>query len=81
MPDPNPASVARRAAVIFVFITIVLGPALGGILGGINPRLPFWVAAGFSLVNSMYGLFVLPESLPVERRADFNGGELTRLDL
>jgi len=52
-------------------IGFVLGPALGGILGSINPRLPFWVAAGFSLLNAMYGLFVLPESLPVERRAGF----------
>jgi len=52
-------------------IGFVLGPALGGILGGIHPRLPFWVAAGFSLVNAMYGLFVLPESLPRERRAGF----------
>src|SRR5262249_3349111 len=39
--------------------------------GGINPRLPFWVAAGFSLANFAYGLFVLPESLPHERRAPF----------
>ena len=65
MPDPNPASGARRAAVIFVFITIVLDMVALGM------RLPFWVAASFSLVNSMYGLFVLPESLPVERRAKF----------
>ena len=42
----------------------VVGPALGGLLGDISPRLPFWVAAGFSLTNGMYGLFVLPESLP-----------------
>ncbi len=41
----------------------VVGPALGGLLGDISPRLPFWVAAGFSLTNGMYGLFVLPESL------------------
>ena len=40
----------------------VLGPAFGGLLGGINPRLPFWVAAGLTLVNAMYGLFVLPEN-------------------
>src|SRR5258706_1697879 len=32
-------------------IGFILGPALGGVLGGINPRLPFWVAAGFSLLN------------------------------
>ncbi len=41
----------------------VLGPALGGILGQVNPRLPFIVAACLSLLNGMYGLFVLPESL------------------
>ena len=38
----------------------------------VGPRLPFWVAAGFSLTNAMYGLFVLPESLPPERRAAFS---------
>jgi DHA1 family tetracycline resistance protein-like MFS transporter len=46
----------------------VLGPALGGLLGGIDPRLPFWVAAAVCLLNAMYGLFVLPESLPPEKR-------------
>jgi DHA1 family tetracycline resistance protein-like MFS transporter len=50
----------------------VLGPAVGGILGGMHPRLPFWVAAGLTLVNATYGLFVLPESLPLERRAGFS---------
>ena len=49
----------------------VLGPAAGGILGGISPRLPFWVAAALTLTNAMYGLFVLPESLPKEKRAGF----------
>lgn len=46
----------------------VLGPALGGVLGTIDPRMPFWVAAGLSLLNGLYGLFVLPESLPREKR-------------
>ena len=46
----------------------VIGPALGGLLGAIDPRLPFWVAAGLTLVNALYGLFVLPESLPPEKR-------------
>lgn len=46
----------------------VLGPAVGGILGGADPRLPFWVAGGLSLLNAMYGLFVLPESLPQDQR-------------
>ncbi len=50
----------------------ILGPALGGILGGIDPHLPFWIAAGLSLLNAMYGLFVLPESLPRDRRAAFH---------
>jgi DHA1 family tetracycline resistance protein-like MFS transporter len=52
-------------------IGFVLGPAAGGLLGAIDPRLPFWVAAGLSLGNAMYGTFVLPESLPKERRAAF----------
>ncbi len=49
----------------------VLGPALGGLLGHVDPRLPFWVAAGFSVANAAYGAFVLPESLPPERREAF----------
>ena len=50
-------------------VGFVVGPALGGVLGDIDPRLPFWVAAGLSLTNALYGLFVLPESLPRERRS------------
>lgn len=50
----------------------VLGPALGGILGSVNPRLPFWVAGGLSLLNGMYGVFVLPESLGKEHRSRFS---------
>jgi len=49
----------------------ILGPALGGLFGDISPRLPFWVAAGLSFANWLYGLFILPESLPVDRRAPF----------
>jgi DHA1 family tetracycline resistance protein-like MFS transporter len=49
----------------------VLGPALGGALGDIAPRLPFWVAAGFSAAAFAYGLVVLSESLPPERRKPF----------
>jgi MFS transporter, DHA1 family, tetracycline resistance protein len=50
----------------------VLGPALGGWAGSISPRLPFWIAAGLSLVNACYGLLVLPESLPSAQRARFD---------
>jgi DHA1 family tetracycline resistance protein-like MFS transporter len=53
-------------------IGFVLGPALGGILGALDPRLPFWVAAAFSLANALYGYFVLPESLPPEKRMGFS---------
>jgi DHA1 family tetracycline resistance protein-like MFS transporter len=53
-------------------IGFVLGPALGGLLGTINPRLPFWVAAALSLANALYGSFVLPESLAPERRSTFS---------
>jgi len=50
-------------------IGFVLGPAIGGTLGELDLRLPFWVAAGLSLANAAYGYFVLPESLPIEHRA------------
>jgi len=50
----------------------VVGPALGGLLGGISPRLPFWVAGGVSLLNAAYGFLVLPESLAPEKRRPFS---------
>lgn len=49
----------------------VLGPALGGALGEVTARLPFWAAAALSLINAGYELFVLPESLPLQRRLSF----------
>lgn len=49
----------------------IAGPALGGVLGEWGPRTPFWVAAALSAVAFLYGLFVLPESLPKERRMAF----------
>ena len=56
------------AAFAFGFIA---GPALGGMLGAIDLRLPFWVAASLCLANALYGIFVLPESLPKGRRTPF----------
>ena len=50
-------------------IGFIVGPALGGFLGHYWIRLPFWVAAGLALLNFCYGWFVLPESLPEERRS------------
>jgi DHA1 family tetracycline resistance protein-like MFS transporter len=49
----------------------VVGPAFGGLLGSVDPRLPFWVAAALTFANAIYGLFVLPESLPASARAPF----------
>ncbi len=49
----------------------VFGPALGGWLGSVDPRLPFWGAAALSLLNACYGFFVLPESLPLHSRMTF----------
>ena len=68
---------AERRAAVFGKIGaafgagFVVGPALGGLLGGMDPRLPFWVAAGLSFANTLYGLLILPESLPRERRSPF----------
>jgi DHA1 family tetracycline resistance protein-like MFS transporter len=47
----------------------IFGPMVGGLLGGVNLHLPFYVAAGLSLLNAAYGFFVVPESLPRERRS------------
>lgn len=52
-------------------VGFVLGPAIGGLLGEIDPKAPFWVAAVFSLANALYGAFVLPKSLPKEARTGF----------
>jgi DHA1 family tetracycline resistance protein-like MFS transporter len=50
----------------------ILGPALGGFLGELGPRAPFFAAAALALVNFVFGFFVLPETLPPERRRPFN---------
>ncbi len=49
-------------------VGFVLGPAIGGLLGEIDPRAPFFAAAGLAMLNVLYGLFVLPESLAKEHR-------------
>jgi hypothetical protein len=41
------------------------------LLGGFDPRLPFWVAAALSFANALYGLLILPELLPPDRRSPF----------
>ena len=49
----------------------IIGPVIGGLLGSLGPRVPFLVAAGLSLLNTVYGYFVLPESLPKKNRRRF----------
>lgn len=53
-------------------IGFILGPALGGLLGGLGPRAPFFVAAALSLVNFVYGSVVLAESLSPDKRRAFD---------
>ncbi len=69
-----PEQRARRFGLVSAAFGVgfVLGPALGGLLGAISPRLAFWVAALLSLLNAAYGTFVLPESLAPSRRARFS---------
>src|SRR5881396_1345116 len=52
-------------------VGFILGPGIGGPLGDVSPRLPFWVAAGFSLANWLYGYIFVPESLRHEHRKEF----------
>ena len=53
-------------------VGFLVGPSLGGLLGSIDPRLPFWVSGGLCLTTAMYGFFILPESLPKARRTPFS---------
>ena len=53
-------------------IGFIIGPVLGGFLGNISLRLPFWFAAGCSTLNWIYGFIVLPESLKPENRRVFS---------
>ncbi len=68
-----PADRARRFGLIGATFSFgfVIGPALGGVLGGIDLRLPFLVAAGLGCCNVVFGLLALPESLPRELRQPF----------
>ena len=50
----------------------IAGPALGGVLGNVDLRMPFFVAAGLTMLNWFYGLLVLPESLKPENRRAFS---------
>ncbi|HSQ71781.1 MAG TPA: MFS transporter, partial [Rubrivivax sp.] len=69
-----PAERARRFGLLGAMFGIgyTLGPVLGGVLGDIDLRLPFYVAGSLAVINTLYGIFVLPESLPADRRKPFD---------
>jgi DHA1 family tetracycline resistance protein-like MFS transporter len=60
-------------------IGFILGPALGGLLGELGPRAPFFAAAALAALNLLFGLLVLPESLPPEKRRPFSWRRATPL--
>ena len=70
----SPADRARNFGLVGATFGLgfICGPMIGGLLGGIDLHLPFYVAAGISLLNAVYGYFVVPESLPRERRTAFS---------
>lgn len=69
-----PEDRARRFGLLGAMFGVgfILGPVIGGVLGDIDVRLPFIAAGCMALVNAVYGVFVLPESLPPERRRPFS---------
>ncbi|MBS0442397.1 MAG: MFS transporter [Proteobacteria bacterium] len=68
-----PADRARRFGLLGAMFGLgfILGPAMGGLLGAIDIHLPFFAAGTLAIANWLYGFFVLPESLPPERRRAF----------
>src|SRR6184192_3335147 len=70
VPKEKRASAFGMIGVAFG-LGFILGPGIGGPLGDVSPRLPFWVAAGFSLANWLYGYIFVPESLRHEHRKEF----------
>jgi DHA1 family tetracycline resistance protein-like MFS transporter len=68
-----PEQRARRFGMLGAMFGLgfILGPVMGGLLGDIDLHLPFFVAGALALVNWLYGFFVLPESLPADRRQRF----------
>jgi DHA1 family tetracycline resistance protein-like MFS transporter len=68
-----PEDRARRFGLLGAMFGIgfILGPVIGGLLGDIDVRYPFFLAGTMALLNGVYGVFVLPESLPPERRRPF----------
>ena len=53
-------------------VGFIIGPVVGGLLGAVNLHLPFYLAGSLTLINLLYGYFVLPESLPLDKRKAFS---------
>jgi DHA1 family tetracycline resistance protein-like MFS transporter len=53
-------------------VGFIVGPVVGGLLGAVNLHLPFYLAGSLTLINLLYGYFVLPESLPLDKRKAFS---------
>lgn len=70
----TPENRARNYGLVGIMFGLgfIIGPSLGGLLGGYWIRLPFFVSAALALVNWLYGYFILPESLPPEKRSAFS---------
>ncbi len=70
----TPENRARNYGLVGIMFGLgfIFGPSLGGVLGSFNLRLPFFVAAALALINWLYGFFILPESLPPEKRSSFS---------
>jgi len=68
-----PEDRARRFGLLGAMFGLgfILGPVMGGLLGAIDIRYPFFVAGTLAVLNWLYGWFVLPESLPADRRRPF----------
>ena len=69
-----PEQRARRFGMLGAMqgLGFIVGPVMGGLLGSIDLQLPFYVAGGLAMVNLLYGYFVLPESLPSDKRRAFH---------
>lgn len=69
----SPEQRAKRFGLLGAMMGVgfIVGPVVGGLMGAINLHLPFYLAGGLTLLNLLYGYFVLPESLPLEKRKPF----------
>ncbi len=75
LADTVPAeerSTAFGRIAVAIGVGIVAGPALGGLLGTVSIRAPFWAASAVCLMNAAWAAFAVPESLPIERRTAFS---------